>query len=267
MAELARTTIASSRFPRFCGLLLAPKAASKPAEKFSRKTLSKLLISGAFLGSFLGALVGGEGEAAAQLHWDASAQVGVMKRFVGDKPNGGSDVGFGPVGQLTGHIALLPLVHAGAYFAHDISPLPKDGARNITSMGLRAKVALPLRGSMRAWGFLGFGYALAHQQSYATTFFVPGPLAGREAKEGTVEEAGGSFFDVPFGLGASYKLFGPLHLCGELGARFGFGHSGSIYGDPHGPQLTVAGEVPQNTEAVGVDRFALGLTVGVMLDF
>src|SRR5262249_1933395 len=69
--------------------------------------------------------------ALAQVHWDASAQVGVMKRFLADKS--GDDAGFGPIGQLTGHVALLPLIHAGGYFGHDISPVSGEGAtRDIT---------------------------------------------------------------------------------------------------------------------------------------
>lgn len=80
-----------------------------------------------------------------------------------------------------------------------------------------------------------------------------------------VEGAGGSFFEVPFGLGASYKLYKPWELCAELGARVGFGHTGSVYKDP-GPQVTVPDFAGQNASPAGVDRFALGLTVGVLID-
>lgn len=207
-------------------------------------------------------------ESFAQLHWDASAQVGVMKRFLASRPSGEGDAGFGPTGQLTAHLALLPLVHAGGYIGHDISPISVgDGtARNITFGGVRAKGMLPfVRGAMRAWVFAGFGYAGVYQQSYGSTFAKPNPLGGAELRAGRVEGAGGSFFDVPFGLGVSYKLYKPWELCAELGARVGFGHTGSVYGPP-GPQLTVANDVGQNALAAGLDRFALGLTVGVLAD-
>ena len=208
-----------------------------------------------------------ERDAEAQLHWDASAQLGVMKRFLANRPASTDDVGFGATGQLTGHVALLPLVHVGGYFGHDISPLPGDGAaRNITFGGVRVKGLIPwFRGAARAWIFAGFGYAGVYSQSYDTTFtFVDGAgIATRRPVH--VQGAGGSFFDVPFGIGASYKLFKPWELCAELGGRFGFGHTGSVY-EPPGPQVRVEGLPGQNALPAGLDRFALGLTVGVMID-
>jgi hypothetical protein len=207
-------------------------------------------------------------EARAQLHWDASAQLGVMKRVLTNRAEGADDAGFGPTGQLTGHLALLPLVHVGGYFGHDISPLPRDAAaRNITFGGLRAKGILPwVRGSMRAWVFTGFGYAGVYAPSYSTAFTITDGAGVSDRRPVRVEGAGGGFFEVPFGIGASYKLFKPWELCAELGARVGFGHSGSAY-EPPGPRVTVDGGLPsQRASPAGLDRFALGLTVGVMLD-
>jgi hypothetical protein len=205
-------------------------------------------------------------EASAQLHWDASVQVGAMKRFLAERPSGGGDVGFGPTAQLTTHVALLPLLRVGAYVAHDISPLPGDGsARNITAGGLRAKGVFPLGPQARAWAFVGFGYAGVFQQSYETTIAMPTGAGTIEARAVRVEEAGGSFFDVPFGVGASYRLRKPWELCAELGARTGFGHVGSVYEYP-GPQVKAAGLPDQNVVPAGLDRFAVGLTLGVLLD-
>jgi len=206
-------------------------------------------------------------EASAQLHWDLSAQAGVMKRFMAQRPQGSDDAGFGPTGQITGHLALLPFVHVGGYFGHDISPLPRDAnPRNITFGGLRAKAMLPwVRGSTRAWFFAGFGYAGVYAPSYGSTFSIPTGSGDLEQRRVRVEGAGGSFFDVPLGLGASYKLYKPWELCAELGARFGFGHTGSVYEDP-GPQVNVPGLPGQNALPAGLDRFALGLTVGVLID-
>jgi hypothetical protein len=183
----------------------------------------------------------------AQIHWDASAQVGVMKRVLTDRQNGDPVAGFGPAGQLTGHVALLPLVRVGGYIGHDISPFV-DGAlsaRDITWGGLRAKIMSPWpRGDVRLWLFVGFGYAGVYQRS---TSLGPGTY---------MRGAGGSFFEVPFGLGASYKLRKPWELCAELGARAGFGHTGSVYG--HG--------VPKVEDWPGTDSFAIGLTAGVLVD-
>ncbi len=204
--------------------------------------------------------------ASAQLHWDASVQVGAMKRFLVERPQGGEDAGFGPVAQLTAHVALLPLVHAGVYAAHDISPLAGPAAaRNITSGGIRGKMAIPLRGNLRAWGFLGFGFAGVYSQSYDLRAFPVQSGSGTVPRDAHVEGAGGHFFEVPFGIGASYKLRKPWELCAELGARVGFAHAGSVYEDP-GPQLKIAGFPDNNVLPAGLDRFAVGLTVGVMLD-
>ena len=206
------------------------------------------------------------GVASAQLHGDVSAQAGVMHRFMTGRA-GGADAGFGPVGQLTGHVALLPLVHVGGYFGHDISPLDVGDhtARDITFGGLRAKVLFPwIRGRAHAWGFVGIGYAGTYQRSYHVTVNVPDGLGGTAASASRVEGAGGSFVDLPFGLGASYKLYGPWELTGELAGRAGFAHTGSVYESP-GPQLTLADGSGQNASPAGVDRFALGLTLGILL--
>jgi hypothetical protein len=197
--------------------------------------------------------------AGAQLHWDASAQVGVMKRNLVDRPTGSRarDATFGPAGELAGHVALMPLVRLGAYFGHDISPFQGDvSARDITWGGLRAKIMSPWpRGDVRAWLFVGFGYAGVYQRSTSSA-------------ERVVHGAGGGFFEVPFGLGASYKLRKPWELCAELGGRTGFGHTGSVYDAP-GPRVTTAaGAAAADTNALpaGVDRFAIGLTIGILAD-
>ena len=207
--------------------------------------------------------------AQAQLHWDASAQVGAMKRVLGNRPSGGDDTLWGPAGQLTGHIALLPLVRVGAYFGHDISPFDgKASARDITWGGLRAKIMSPWpRGDGRVWLFFGFGYAGVYQRSTSTTLGFPGPAAtgpmAVTTTTQTVHGAGGGFFEVPFGIGASYMLRKPWQLCFELGGRAGFDFAGSVYGA--GPRVTGAG-ASGNAPPAGTDGFAIGLTVGVLLD-
>ena len=132
------------------------------------------------LTAFAGALVAlllFTAHAEAQLHWDASAQAGVTKRVLGDRPSGGKDAGFGPALQLTGHIALLPLVRLGAYVGHDISPLGGDAsARDLTWAGARVKVMSPWpRGAMRLWLFFGFGYDGVYQRSTSAPRNFPGP--------------------------------------------------------------------------------------------
>jgi hypothetical protein len=202
----------------------------------------------------------------AQLHGDASLQVGVRKRFLFERPPGGDDAGFGPAIELMGHVAVFPLVRAGVYLGHDISPLGGVAtARDVSSGGLRGKVLLPwFREKVRAWAFLGFGYAIVSTRSYATSLTIRTPGRTPVQRDVEVLGAGGGFFEVPFGIGASYKFFKPWELCAELGARIGFAHSGSAY--EIGPQVVVPGDVNQNLLPSGNDSFALGLTIGILLD-
>ena len=214
--------------------------------------------------------------AGAQLHGDASAQIGGEKRFLVDRPTGGPNASFGPVGQLTGHVALLPLVRLGAYFGHDISPFGGEGsatppagapsARDITWGGLRAKIMSPWpHGDARLWLFFGFGYAGVYQRSASLNVSVPGPPGMPPVSaQRVMHGAGGGFFEVPFGIGASYKLRKPWELCAELGGRAGFAHTGSVYGAP-GPRTT-GPEGEGHAPPAGTDRFGIGLTIGVLID-
>jgi hypothetical protein len=211
-------------------------------------------------------------EAHAQIHWDAGVQAGVSKRFLADRAQGTPDAGFGPTATLTGHVALLPLVRIGAYFGHEISPLGGDvSARQITFGGLHLKGMLPwVRSSTsaRAWIFAGFGYAGVYAPSFETNFYVPSTdgTGGLTREHGRVEGGGGGFFDVPFGVGASYKFFKPWELFAELGGRAEFGNSGTIY-EPPGAGVRIPGDATQRAAPPGLDRFAVGLTLGVLVDF
>ncbi len=205
--------------------------------------------------------------ASAQLHWDAAAEAGVMKRFLGAKSIT-DDPGFGPLLELQGHVALLPFVRVGAYVGHDISPMPANiAARDITSGGLHVKLIPPFpRGDFRAYLFLGFGYAGVYARSYPSTLAIPTGISGNtKPTDGTVQGAGGSYFELPFGLGATYKLSNALHLMGELGMRYGFGFSGSVYEAP-GPQFSSPNRPDENVSPAGLDQWGVSLAVGVMLD-
>lgn len=197
----------------------------------------------------------------ANVHWDASAQLGVGKRFVVDRPAGVGDASFGPSGQLAAHVALLPLVRAGAYASYDLSP--SDGAtRDVVAGGLRAKLLSPWpHGAVRTWLFVGVGYAGVFARGYTgDVATAPGVLA----PDARVSAANGHFFELPFGIGVSYKLWKPWHFSAELGARYGFGHGGDAYELP-GPSF-VAGGTRGSALPAGLDRWGLGLTIGLLFD-
>jgi hypothetical protein len=205
--------------------------------------------------------------ARAQVHWDASAQVGVMKRFLADRPRGGSDAGFGPVGEIHGHIAILPLLRVGPYVSHDIMPAPGDAsAYQITSVGGRAKVTSPFpQDPWRIWGFIGFGYAGVYGPSYHTNLDLSS--TGIPSRQDVLATgAGGSFFEVPFGIGVSYKLRRPWHLTAELSGRAAFGFTGSLYNTDEGRAGFAAGQPQLLLTNAGTNPFGLGLALGVMVD-
>ena len=214
-------------------------------------------------------------QAGAQVHVDVGAEVGAMKRFSSDRPPGGPDAGFGPVLEVHGHVAILPFVRAGVYFTHDIAPVPGITAREITTGGFRLKVAPPLRsGRFRTWAFVGFGYAGVYAPGYQAT--LPLGAAGAPAAT-TVSASGGSYFEVPLGIGVGYKLrrreyFGGRspgggELTCELGSRFGFGFQGSLYGEDGGRAAFVSGSPQeQRVPKQGNDVFALALSLGYSFD-
>jgi hypothetical protein len=203
--------------------------------------------------------------ARAQVHWDVGAQAGVMKRFLAAQtiPD---QAGFGPFLSVEGHVALLPLVRVGAYLGHDISPMPDPiAARDITWGGLHVKLMSPVpTGNLRVWLYTGFGYAGVYARSYDRVLPIGPPLA-QKPTTGTVQGAGGGYFEIPLGFGASYKLRAPLALFATLGMRFGFAFSGSAYEEP-GAQWKSAGQPDQNIDPPGRDQYALGLGVGALLD-
>jgi hypothetical protein len=201
--------------------------------------------------------------ARAQVHWDASAGIGAMKRFLTSKPSGGGDAGFGPAGEIHGHIALLPLFRVGAYVAHDIAPMPGDvAALQITSLGARAKLTSPWPlDPWRAWAFAGFGYAGAYGPSYTTRVVQAG--TGTDA---LVVGAGGGFFEIPFGVGVSYKLRRPWHLMAELSGRAGFGFSGSLFDLGPGRSGMPKTGPPVYLSNPGVPSVGASLLLGITVD-
>jgi len=218
--------------------------------------------------------------ASAQLHWDLGAQVGVSKRFLGASPNDGTpldtNAGFGPTAQVLGHVALMPLVRVGGYLGYEISPLTGDpAARDMFGGGLRVKVMSPWpRGDVRFWLFVGFGYQAVHARGYRMNVVAQAPPPANPnttfSYDVLVEGSGGHFWELPFGIGVSYKLRKPYQLFAELGAKVGFSGQGTTY--EAGPRAS-ATNLPAGTPPLfdhlypsGDDRFSLGLSLGVMID-
>jgi hypothetical protein len=201
--------------------------------------------------------------ASAQVRWDASAQVGATKRFVFNRPHGGPDAGFGPAVQLNGHVALLPLLRVGAYLSGDITSAG-PATRQMVGGGARVVGIAPWRTTnVHAWLFAGFGYELVFAPSYHTTLsLAPDDSTPPSPTDALVTQAGGSMYEVPFGVGVAYALRPPFELVAELGARVGFGFRGSVYEDP-GRAFFAAGYPENRLLPAGNDAFSTFLTVGL----
>jgi hypothetical protein len=198
--------------------------------------------------------------ARAQLHWDASARVGVAKRHMSDRT--GADAGFGPAAELMAHVAVFPLLRAGLYVDHDTSPQGTDApARRFFGGGARLRIFSPWpRGKARAWLFLRGGALLAHAPSYTTTLEIRDtPQSAPVRRQVDVGSASGRALDLGGGLGASYTLWGPWQLSAELGARAPLALTGDLY---DGRSLTGGGVLAP----AGVDQFVTTLTVGITYD-
>ena len=168
------------------------------------------------------------GDARAQVNWDLGAEAGAMKRFTTSSQT--SQPGFGPVFELQGHVALIPMVRVGLYVAQDVSPMAGWPARQFYEGGLHAKWTPPLLSSpWRSYLFAGFGAAYVRQDA---------PQAGD-----------GTLLEVPAGLGLALKLRAPWELFAELGGRAGVAFLGSVY----------------DGGITGKDSFAVSLSVGVSL--
>jgi hypothetical protein len=157
-------------------------------------------------------LVAWTSSATAQIHADFDLEAGAADRVVPPRqPALGT--GIGPMFELEGHVAVVPLVRAGAYVSFDLTPLAEEGVRDAIAAGFSGRLYSPWpAGPFRAWLGLGFGYAAAHAPGY-----------------GMVPPTSGGFFQVPLGLGSSFRLSRSFELVGEAGTRIGFGFTGSEY--------------------------------------
>ena len=217
---------------------------------------------GAFVVAFILGAACSARDASAQLHGDVGVNVGAMDRVRG---GGAGNGGLGPVAEIEAHIAVLPLLRVGVYASHDIAPNSIDGAAwQVTSAGLHVKVLAPfVRGAYRAWFFTGLGYAGIYAPSYNYTF----DFSDGEGPRGTYATgAGGSFFEVPVGIGFGWRFAKPWELVAQLGARINFDFVGSLYDYDTGRAVIPNGGPVYFNSPVGTDHVAPFLTIGIALD-
>lgn len=141
--------------------------------------------------------------AAAQLHADVEAEAGVAHRFAtnGTGDRVGETRRFGPIAQVSGDLAILPLVRAGVWFAWDAND--QGGANrdwvSTVAGGVRARGIVPVMlGPFRPSVTTGVGWAVGY-----------GHRDGR---------TGGSL-EIPVAFNFAYKLRKPYELLFGLGTR------------------------------------------------
>lgn len=205
----------------------------------------------------------------AQIHWDAGVHGGASERILaGAKGVGPATALPGPTFGVQGHIALIPFVRVGLYGSFEMSSI--DGAqapaRNFYAVGGQAKVLSPWpRGDVRIFATVGFGYVGAYGPSYQATIH-PDPLNKAMTIGANVDGSGGGFAEIPVGIGATYKLRGPLMVYAELLTRFGLGFWGTLYGENGGRVAHTETGTPIALSPYGYDVLSLGLVIGVGLD-
>ncbi len=193
----------------------------------------------------------------AQLRGDLGAYGGVSQRVLAGASGGGALPG--PILGIEGHLALMPLLRAGAYVHGELAPTNDAVAtKNMLASGLRLKLLPPWpRGDFRAWLAVGVGYVAAYSAAYSQ----PLPVGAA-----SVDSAGGGFVEVPVSLGISYRVRRPFVVFAELTSRFGMGFSGTLYGGGTTRGATTAGGAPVGIASTGTDVFAASLAVGLGFD-
>ncbi len=207
-----------------------------------------------------------------QVRWDVGGEAGLMKRFTTGSSPGASSPSPGPMFELRGHVAVVPMVRVGLYAAMSLSPRAgaegsEIGERTYWEGGLEVRVIPPLLPApWRTWAFAGAGWARTYAASFRYsdgTSSVPDNTLAQGAYGGLIE--------VPLGIGLGSRVTGapgPWGLFVEAGGRGGAGFYGPVYAGP--PRVS---SVSHDNNIVGLppafdgnDSFALTVSLGLSFD-
>lgn len=202
-----------------------------------------------------------ERTAEAQLHRELSASAGLTRRWLSNR-GGASDGGVGPRGEIAAHLAVLPIVRVGAYAAAELAP-QGDADRSFFSVGGRLKLTppAPLEIGSRTWLFVGAGGVFAHAPSSSMASMALGGGAPALA----LAPASGRYLEIPFGVGGSHRVARHGSIQAEIGARWGLAFTGPLYASS-GRAATDATGAPSLAPSTGVDRWAVGFSIGFVAD-
>jgi opacity protein-like surface antigen len=135
---------------------------------------------------------------------------GAVKRSADSPNNLKLGLGYGVHGELD----LLPLIKFGPYYLHyelskaDTLPGAADTAFN--TLGLRARLMLPIPGSYKPYAFVGAGYTWVNYTQ-------------------ALGDRAGHFLELPIGVGLAYELAGLFHLSADAAYRPGVSFGGDAY--------------------------------------
>jgi hypothetical protein len=179
-----------------------------------------------------------------------------MQRFATGADPGSTSPEPGVVGELHAHVAIFPMLRLGPYVAHDVAPLTRAPAREITEGGLRAKLTPPLLGApWQTWAFVGVGYARAYEPSHALPA-EPAPQSISVIPRFAPGQGGG-IVEARLGLGLGLRLDRRWEAFLELDGRAGLLFVGSLFD---------RGACGCGEAYAGKDSFALSLSLGLSLN-
>lgn len=167
--------------------------------------------------------------------WDFGARIGAGKRLIDDQPAGVADGNLGPVGELSAHLALIPLLRVGPVLSMELSPVAGQPTRRHYGAGLEARVFAPLPWQVRPFVYVGVRGVWVHQSA-----------------SGALGSGSGGYMSIPFGFGVSAPVYPSVRFVMTLGGDGAFAHGGGLYKAPHD---------------IGDDVFGVRGSVGVDFEF
>jgi opacity protein-like surface antigen len=145
---------------------------------------------------------------------NVGAEAGLVKRTADSPNNLKLGVGYGVHAELD----LLPLLKIGPYLLHyelsgadDLVGSP-DAA--FTALGLRARLMLPVPGSIKPYAYVGAGYTWV-------TYTYP-----------VIDDRAGRFVEIPIGVGAAFEPLPLLQISLDVAYRPATSFGGVAYSTP-----------------------------------
>lgn len=155
---------------------------------------------------------------------NVGAEGGLVKRSADPPNNLKLGLGYG----LHGEIDMIPLLKVGPYYLHSElssadSPAPGATDAGFNTLGLRARLLLPIPGSYKPYAYAGLGYTWVNY-----TPVGPSPFPAQS----------GHFLETPLGVGIAYEVAAIFQLSLDAAYRPGFSFGGDAFDAVHLTQPT-----------------------------